>query len=335
MPAFTATEPFIRTPMLYSILAVLAGFALLIWGADRFVIGAAALARNLGVSTLLIGLTIVGFGTSAPEVLVSGTAALGGNPGLAVGNALGSNIANIGLILGVTALVAPLTLHSQSLRREYPLLLMATLLASALLLDGELSRMDGLILLGGLVVAVVLVVRIGLARGPADPLRDEIAAEIPAHMPTRHAAGWLALGLLILLGGSKLLVWGAVDIASALGVSDLVIGLTIVAVGTSLPEMAASVMSALKKEDDIAIGNVIGSNLYNLLGVLCLPGLLSPSRVDGELVGRDLPVMIAMTLALPVLALLCKNRLGRRAGLLLTLSFAAYVGWVALNATAT
>jgi cation:H+ antiporter len=319
--------------MLYSILAVLAGFGLLIWGADRFVIGAAALARNLGVSTLLIGLTIVGFGTSAPEMLVSGTAALSGNPGLAVGNALGSNIANIGLILGITALVAPLTLHSQSLRREYPLLVVATLLSSSLLLDGKIDRVDGLVLLAGLALAIFAVVRIGLARAPADPLQDEFAAEIPAHMPTVKAVGWLALGLLILLAGSKLLVWGAVNIASALGVSDLVIGLTIVAIGTSLPELAASVMSVLKKEDDIAIGNVIGSNLYNLLGVLCLPGLLSPTQVNGELVNRDLPVMIALTLALPVLALLCNNRLGRKAGLLLTLSFAAYLGWIVLDAT--
>jgi len=320
--------------MLTSLLAVLAGFALLIWGADRFVLGAAAIARNLGVSTLLIGLTIVGFGTSAPEMLVSATAALSNSPELAVGNALGSNIANIGLILGVTALVTPLTLHSQSLRREYPLLIAATLLAGVLLLDGDLSRNDGLILLAGLVVAVVLVVRIGLARGPADPLQGEYDAEIPAHMPTAHALGWFVLGLAVLLGGSKLLVWGAVDIALALGVSEMVIGLTIVAIGTSLPELAASVMSALKGEHDIAIGNVIGSNLYNLLGVLSLPGLLSPTAVDGELVSRDLPVMLALTLALPLLAVLCNNRLGRRAGLLLTLSFLAYLGWIALETVA-
>jgi len=318
--------------MLLSILAVLAGFGLLIWGADRFVMGAAALARNLGVSTLLIGLTIVGFGTSAPEMLVAATASLDGSPVLAVGNALGSNIANIALILGITALVAPLTLHSQSLRREYPLLLAATLLGSALLLDGELSRSDGFILLIGLVVALLLVIRIGLARGPVDPLGAEIAAEIPSQMPTAVASGWFALGLAVLLGGSKLLVWGAVDIALDLGVSELVIGLTIVAIGTSLPELAASVASALKGEDDIAIGNVIGSNLYNLLGVLCLPGLLAPTIVDDSLLTRDLPMMLGLTLALPLLALLGKNRLGRWAGLLLTLSFAAYLSWIGLDA---
>jgi cation:H+ antiporter len=318
--------------MLLLALAVLAGFGLLIWGADRFVIGAAALARNLGVSTLLIGLTIVGFGTSAPEMLVSATAALENSPALAVGNALGSNIANIGLILGVTALVAPLTLHSQSLRREYPLLLAATLLGSGLLLDGELDRLDGLVLLIGLVVAVFLVVRIGLARGPADPLADEIAAEIPAHMPGLHAAGWFVLGLAVLLGGSKLLVWGAVGIALELGISEMIIGLTIVAIGTSLPELAASVMSALKNEHDIAIGNVIGSNLYNLLGVLCLPGLLAPTTLDDQLLTRDLPVMLGLTLALPALAVLCNNRLGRGAGLLLILSFAGYLGWVSVAA---
>lgn len=318
--------------MLLAILAVLAGFGLLIWGADRFVMGAAALARNLGVSTLLIGLTIVGFGTSAPEMLVAGTAALDGSPELAVGNALGSNIANIGLILGVTALVAPLTLHSQSLRREYPLLLIATLLGAGLLLDGEISRLDGVILLIGLAVAFWLVVRIGLARGPvADPLGTEIDSEIPAHMPTLHAVGWFLLGLAVLLGASRLLVWGAVDIALDLGVSELVIGLTIVAIGTSLPELAASIAAALKHDHDIAIGNVIGSNLYNVLGVLCLPGLLAPSALDDALITRDLPTMLGLTLALPALALLCNNRLGRGAGALLTLTFAMYLGWVTVD----
>lgn len=319
--------------MIYSILAVLTGFGLLIWGADRFVIGAATIARNLGVSMLLIGLTIVGFGTSAPEMLVSATAAAGGNPGLAIGNALGSNIANIALILGVTALIVPLTLHSQSLRREYPLLLSASLLAAYLLWDGDLSRNDGLVLLAGLALAVYLVIRIGLARGAPDPLSGEIEEELPAHMPTGKATGIFLLGLLVLLGGSKLLVWGAVDIASALGISDVVIGLTIVAIGTSLPELAASIASALKNEHDIAIGNVIGSNLYNLLGVLCLPGLLAPTRIDGELITRDLPMMLGLTLALPVLALICKNRLGRFAGLLLATSFAAYLGWVTFDVT--
>jgi cation:H+ antiporter len=319
--------------MILSIIAVLAGFGLLIWGADRFVMGAATLARNLGVSMLLIGLTIVGFGTSAPEMLVAATAAIGGSPGLAVGNALGSNIANIGLILGVTALIVPLTLHSQSLRREYPLLLAATLLGSALLLDGELDRTDGWILLAGLATAIYLVIRIGLARGAPDPLYGEIEAEIPAHMPTAKAVGIFLLGLAVLLGGSKLLVWGAVNIATTLGVSDLVIGLTIVAIGTSLPELAASISSALKNEHDIAIGNVIGSNLYNILGVLCLPGLLAPTRVDGDLISRDLPVMLALTLALPLLAVICKNRLGRFSGLLLALSFTGYLVWVGLEAS--
>ncbi len=318
--------------MLSSSLAVLAGFGLLIWGADRFVLGAAALARNLGVSSLLIGLTIVGFGTSAPEMLVSGTAALDGSPALAVGNAIGSNIANIALILGITTLVVPLTLHSQSLKREYPLLLAASLLATGLLLDGEISRTDGIVLTAALVVAVVLVVRIGLARGPADPLAEEFAAEIPAHMPTVKAVGLFLLGLAVLLAGSKLLVWGAVDIALALGVSEMIVGLTIVAVGTSLPEMAASIASALKNEHDIAIGNVIGSNIYNLLGVLALPGLLAPTVVDPEVVSRDLPTMLALTLALPLLALLGRNCLQRWAGALLTGSFVAYLAWVALDA---
>jgi cation:H+ antiporter len=261
--------------MLLNIAAIIAGFALLVWGAERFVTGAAALARNLGVSPMLIGLTIVGFGTSAPEILVSSISAWQGNPGLAIGNALGSNIANIGLILGVTALIAPLTVRSETLKREYPMLLAVCLVAMLLMLDGDLSRLDGGILILGLIILLYGMVRIARADA-TDPMEKEYEAELPEAMGTGMAVAWFLVGLVTLLLSSRMLVWGAVEIATAMGVSDLVIGLTIVALGTSLPELAAGITSALKNEHDIAIGNIIGSNMYNLLAVLPMPALIAP-----------------------------------------------------------
>jgi cation:H+ antiporter len=316
--------------MLLAIGSIILGFALLIWGADRFVFGAAALARNLGVSPLLIGLTIVGFGTSAPELLVSAMASLQGNPGLATGNAIGSNIANIGLIIGTSALVSPLIVKSDALRREFPLLLAASGGVYVLLLDGNLGRADGALMLAALIAILVAIVRIGRQRAASDPLEREFEGEIPSDLSTRAAAAWFGLGLIVLLLSSRMLVWGAVDIATLFGVSDLVIGLTIVAVGTSLPELAASVMSTLKGEDDIAVGNVVGSNIYNLLGVLCLPGLLAPGPVDGQVLSRDFPVMLALTVAL--LAMSWGNQrdgcINRLEGAILLACFAAYQGWL-------
>ena len=316
--------------MLLSFAAILAGLLLLVWGADRFITGAAALARNLGVAPLLIGLTVVGIGTSAPEILVSTMAAWQGNPGLAIGNAIGSNIANIGLILGVTAMIAPLAVHSGILRREYPLLLGVSLVVWLLLADHYLGRLDGLILVVGLIAATLALIHIGRSRGASDPLPAEFDAEIRSDLSIRAALGWFGLGLGVLLAGSRLLVWGAVEVAQAFGVSDLVIGLTIVAIGTSLPELAASIASALKREHDIAIGNVIGSNLYNLLAVLCVPGLLSPGPVAGAVVTRDLPVMMLLTVALYLLGggLGNHHHIRRGEGLLLTLAFVAYQAWL-------
>ncbi|MDX5409605.1 MAG: calcium/sodium antiporter [Thauera sp.] len=288
--------------MLNYLLAIIGGFVFLVWGADRFVVGAAATARNLGVSPLIIGLTIVGFGTSAPEMLVSGVAAWEGNPGLAVGNAIGSNITNIALILGLTALITPLAVNSRMLKRELPILTAAMLAGLALLLDGELSRLDGTLLLTGLLAMVVWMVRTSLKDRDSDPLGTEFSEEIPTDMPMGRALFWVGAGLLVLLLSSRLLVWGAVEIAQALGVSDLIIGLTIVALGTSLPELAASVVSALKGEPDIAIGNVIGSNLFNLLAVLGIPGVLSPLLIDSAVLTRDYPVMIGLTVAFFLMA---------------------------------
>jgi len=315
--------------MLNFTLAVLGGFLFLIWGADRFVVGAAATARNLGVAPLIIGLTIVGFGTSAPEMLVSAVAALQGNPGLAVGNAIGSNITNIALILGLTALIAPLAINSKLLRRELPILSAVMVAGLLLLLDGDLSRLDGAILLFGLVIMVVWMVRTGMAERDGDVLVTEFDDDIPRNIPMPRALFWVFVGLLVLLGSSQLLVWGAVGIAQALGVSDLIIGLTIVALGTSLPELAASVVSALKGEHDIAVGNVIGSNLFNLLAVLGIPGLLAPLAIESAVLTRDYPVMIGLTLLFFVMAFGRRGpgRINRVEGGLL---LACYIGYQTL-----
>jgi len=316
--------------MLVSIALILVGFALLIWSADRFVMGAAALARNMGISPLLIGLTIVGFGTSAPEILVSGMASLQGNQGLAIGNALGSNIANIGLILGITAIVVPLAVNSDILRKEYPLLLFVSMASYVIVMDGNLGRTDGAILLSGLFISMFILVKIGKRRQKSDVLAQEFTDEIPSDMSSGQSIMWFCIGLVVLLIGSRLLVTGAVDIARTFGVSDLVIGLTIVAIGTSLPELATSITSALKGEHELAVGNIIGSNLYNLLAVLAIPGLLSPGPVAQEILNRDMPVMLGLTLALFLMGRGRdgKGSINRLAGAILLLVFVAYQSWV-------
>jgi len=310
------------------LLAIVGGFVLLAWGADRFVVGASAMAYNLKVSPLVIGLTIVGLGTSAPEMLVSALASWQGNSGLAVGNALGSNIINTGLILGFTAMVIPLNVHSSILKRELPVLLLVMVVALLLLLDGTLGRLDGILLLAGMVVMLIWMIRLGRTSPTgADPMSAEFADEIPTTLSMGRAVFWLIVGGLVLLGSSRLLVWGAVSIAESMGVSDLVIGLTIVALGTSMPELAATVMSAIKGEHDIALGNVIGSNIFNLLVVLGLPGVINPAAIDTEVLTRDYPVMIGLTLALFVMAYGFRGRPGRInriEGTLLVLAFCAY-----------
>lgn len=322
--------------MLSEIVAILAGFALLIWAADRFVTGAAAIATNLGVPTLVVGLTIVGLGTSAPEILVSTIASLDGNPGLAIGNAIGSNITNIGLILGITALVMPLSVASRTLMREYPLLLGISLLSLILVLDQHLGLMDGVILI--ILLAGVMYLMYRTARQGADAeLAREIIAEMPETMQTGRAVFWLIAGLLGMIIASRLLVWGAVEIARWLGVSDLIIGLTIVAIGTSLPELAASITSALKKEADLAIGNVLGSNLFNLLAVLPVAAIITPGDISEEIPLRDIPVMLALTLAIAGVAWSRKgtHEIARTDGLLLLTGFFAYQGWIIYSVTSS
>jgi cation:H+ antiporter len=313
--------------MLYDIAAILAGFLLLIWSADRFIVGAAATARNLNVSPLIIGLTIVGFGTSAPEMLVSAIASLNGNPGLAVGNAIGSNITNITLVLGTAALIMPLNVHSRILRKELPLLLVAMLLALTLLQDDNLGRTDGLILLSMLMLLLWWMTGQALRnRSSSDPMDIEYSKELSARMPMTRAIFWLLLGLVVLIGSSKLLVIGAVNIAAAFGVSDLVIGLTVVAIGTSLPELATSIAGALKNEHDIVIGNIVGSNLFNTLAVLGIPGLLSPARLDAGVLDRDIPTVFVLTIALVIMAYGFRGpgRINRFEGSILLTGFVGY-----------
>ncbi len=312
--------------MLISIAAICGGLALLTYGADRFIDGAAATAFHFGIPPLLVGLVVVGFATSAPEMLVSAMAAFNGNPSLAIGNAIGSNIANVGLVLGVTAIIAPLVVRSAVLRREFPIMFVALLLASALLVDTELGRRDGAILLAGLFVSIGMLAWLGMRASKSVPMVAEIAREIDTDLTLRRSLFWLAVGLVLLVGGSKLLVDGAVEIARFLGVSDVIIGLTIVAVGTSLPELAASIASALKDEPDIALGNVIGSNMFNSLGVLSMPGLIAPTIFDGAVVKRDIPYMLIICSILFVLSWSFKQegRLSRFGGSLLLAGFIAY-----------
>ena len=312
-------------------LAVLAGFALMIWSADRFIEGAAATAKHAGMPSLVIGMVIVGFGTSAPEMVVSAMAAIDGNPDLALGNALGSNIVNTGLILGVTALVAPIAVHSKIVRKELPILLLIGLLAGALFWNGSINRLGAFILLAGFFGLIGWTLFVAI-RGRGDALEAETEQELIAHpMPLGRAIFWLFAGLILLIVSSRILVWGAVTIAESLGVSDLIIGLTIVALGTSLPELAASVIAARKGEHDIAIGNVVGSNMFNLLAVIGIAGVISPMpQISPDVLTRDWPVMMAMTVGLFIMAygFRGEGRLNRIEGLLLLAAYVAYNVWL-------
>ncbi len=277
------------------------GFVALIWSADKFLSGAAATATNIGVSKMMIGLTVVSVGTSAPEIVVASMAALDGNSLLAVGNAIGSNIANIGLVLGITAIITPLPFSANVLRKELPWLLGATFLAVILLFDRRLDFVDGIILLLGLTYILWQ-----LMASQSDPeysteaISDELD-DLP-EMTNRQSIFWLTVGLIVLLISAQVLVYAATNIATTLGVSDLIIGLTIVAVGTSLPELAATVGSAIKGQPDIAIGNIVGSNILNILAVLAVPGLIHATDIDYAALWRDSGMMLALTLMLALFA---------------------------------
>jgi len=284
--------------MLFAAVAIVFGLALLVWSADRFVDGSAAAACHLGMPPLIIGMVVVGFGTSAPELMVSSLAALQGSPGIALGNAYGSNITNIGLILGLTALLKPISVHSQVLRKELPVLTVLTAISAWKLWDGRITRLDGLVLLGVFAGLLTWTVFQGL-RTHRDALGIEMEYELCEHsMPLSRALFWLALGMALLIVSSRILVWGAVEMAHLFGISDLIIGLTIVAIGTSLPELASSVVAARKGEHDIALGNILGSNFFNTLAVVGIAGSISPLAVGPEVLSRDISVMAGLTLSL-------------------------------------
>ena len=284
--------------MLEASIAILIGFAGLIWSADQFVAGAAAIAKNLGMAPIMIGLTIVAFGTSAPEIIVSISAATKDAGNLAVGNAIGSNLANIGMVLGITALIAPIPIHHNIIKREIPLLLIATLGASYCLYDSYLSWQDGVVLL--VMLAVIFYILVTSKSHQPDAEHEADVEHIPSISSSK---AWLlfAIGFALLIGSSQLLVWGAKIIALELGVSELIIGLTVVAVGTSLPELAATVASALKGHHDIALGNIVGSNLFNLLAVMAMPALISPAELGPEVFNRDYIAMTGITIVLAMI----------------------------------
>jgi cation:H+ antiporter len=317
--------------MLINSVFIVVGLNLLIFGADRFVLGAANIARSLNISPMIIGLTIVGVATSAPEVLVGSVAALDGKTALAIGNAIGSNIANIGLVLGVTALASPLVVKPLTLAREFLIMSAAIAIALFTLLDSTLSRLDGGILIVSLIAALCWIIHLARTSPGTDPLASEFENELDKEESISIGKSWLLLvvGLGLLLGGAELLVRGAVAIALEFGVSDLVIGLTIVAIGTSLPELAASITSVIKKEADIAVGNIIGSNMFNMLMVLGVPALIQPAEVGPEVLLRDFPVMIFLTLLMGWMVFVySRGRFGRLEGGVLFLCFIGYQYWL-------
>jgi cation:H+ antiporter len=321
--------------MLLPLLAIVVGLALLVWSADRFVDGSAVTARHFGMPPLLIGMLIVGFGTSAPEMVVSALSASQGNPGIALGNAYGSNITNIGLILGLTALLSPITVHSQVLRKELPILLGITALAAYQIHDNEVTRLDAWVLLGVFFALMGLSIWQGMQKNK-DMLGTEMTQELDdIAMPLRSAVFWLVAGLLLLILSSRMLVWGAVDIAQQLGVSDLLIGLTIVAIGTSLPELASSLVAVRRNEHDIALGNVIGSNFFNTLAVVGIAGTISPMAAAPEVFNRDVGVMTGLTLLLTLFAWgrgRKPPRISRIEGGLLLACFIGYSAYLVLTA---
>ena len=321
--------------MIFYLASIVFGFALLVWSADRFVDGAASTAKHLGMPSLLIGILIVGFGTSAPEMVVSAIAAYEGNPALALGNAIGSNIVNIALILGVTAIVAPIAVNSKIVKKEIPLLLLIVLFTGYLLLDNTLTLFEGVILLAGF-FALVLWSVFAAFRSRGDSFEDQMDIELNEDiMSLKVGIMWLVFGLILLIASSRLLVWGAVGVANSFGVSDLIIGLTIVALGTSLPELAASVMAARKGEHDIAIGNVVGSNMFNLLAVIGIAVIIAPmNSIPLEVLQRDWTIMLLLTIALFVMAYGFKGRNGRInrvEGTILILCYVAYNTYLGMS----
>ena len=314
--------------MFLPIFSFILGLVLLIWSAGRFVVGASALAKYCGLSSFLIGMIVVGFGTSAPELAVSLFAALGGSSELALGNAYGSNIGNIALILGFTAIIFPIVIPKSAIQMDIPLLLLATVVSFVLFLNKEVSRLDGVLL--ALLFAVIIGLQIwrGLLNKTENPENETASKNILSSL------FWLVFGLGLLVGSSKLLVFGATEIAKALGVSDLLIGLTVVAIGTSLPELASSVIAAKKGDTALALGNIVGSNIFNSLMVIGVSSIICPMNVDSLILQRDLPVTAFLTLLLFLFGLHLKNepQIGRVKGIFLFLFYIVYTVYLFCSA---
>ncbi len=315
---------------------VVSGIALLVWSADRFTDGAAALARNLGVAPLIVGLTIVAIGSSAPEIIVSINASLTGNGAIGLGNALGSNITNIAFVLGISALIKPLHVDSGTLKREFPILLGITLWGSFLLIDGDLTAAESWPLLIALVIYIIWLIRVGLkTRVRQDLMLQEIIEELPDAMSNQKAVFWIVIGMLLLQISSKMLVTGAEEIALHYGISQIIIGSTIIAIGTSLPELAASVAGVLKGEDEMALGNVIGSNIFNLLAVMSLPGVITGVHFSQEIftvVYLNAVPMIGLTIATGLMSYGFNHRKGHINRIEGGLLFTTFLVWLALSA---
>ena len=321
--------------MLEAIAFLIIGLILLVWSADKLVFGSAALARNVGISPLVIGMTILAMGSSAPEMMVSATAALEGKTDTAVGNVLGSNIANIALILGITALIKPLSISSTVIRRELPLMIGVTLLAGALLWDNQLGFYEGVLLFVLFALFILAMLKISRSEQKnGDALLEEHESEIPQGVSNLKAGMWVVIGLILLPIAAGMLVDNSVVIAKYFGMSDLVIGLTIIAIGTSLPELAASLAGVLKGEDDMAVGNIIGSNVFNILAVMGLPGILNPSVLSEHAMGRDFWVMLAVSVLLVLMALGKSRSVNRIEGAILFAAFLAYQIYLFMNMTA-
>ncbi len=319
--------------MLLYAAALTSGLFLLIWGADRVVIGASVTARNMGVSPMLVGLTVVGFATSAPEMLVSVIAAIDGVPNLAIGNAIGSNIANIGLVGGMTALAWPLRVQSQTLRSELPVMVAVSILPVIVFWDGRLSRPEGLFLLCAFAGYFYWIIRLGLQTRGHDTIEAEYASEIPADIKPGIATGWIIAGLALLIAGSKALVWGGEHIAREMGITDTLLGITVVAVGTSLPEMAVSIMAARKGEHGLAFGNILGSNIFNMLAVLGITAAICPVQLDAATFSLHFPTMLGFTIAFFFMAYNYTGtiRVSRWAGAVLLIGFVAYYATIAVK----
>lgn len=312
--------------MLVEIAIFITGLVVLSWAADRFVYGASALAKNIGLSPMIIGMTIVAMGSSAPEIVVAATASFSGNPNTAVGNAIGSNITNIMLVLGLTAIFKPILVSSITVKRELPILLIVCLIAALFIADYVFKLWEGIVLMVLFFSVIGGLTWLAIRADRKDPLASEADNEIPTGVSTKAAVFWVIVGLILLPLSANFMVDSAVVIAKYFGLSDLIIGLTIIAIGTSLPELAASIAGVMKNEDDLALGNIIGSNIFNILAVLGMPALIAPGAIDPGAIERDIYVMLGSTLALVAFSFNIggHRQIQRWQGALLLLGFLAY-----------